>query len=347
MTLPLVAASLSPSLEKPRVRTMGGSEVELKTYTDLNSPELLNEAAAAKLITGVSTRRYPKTVEKLLRGRGIGRQTISHRGAEEMAKQLAVFQTRSFEGTEFVAIFMDGIGLGERISVAAVGMDKDGKKHVLGFEQGSTENSGTCRKLLSHLIDRGILEADGGYLFIIDGGKGLLKAINEVFGNRIEVQRCTEHKKRNVEDQLPKQLHKWFRQKFASAYNKKSHKEAEKAFANLRRELEKAGYSKAAISLLEGSSQMLTLHKLGVTGALRRSLCTTNSIESLFSAGRYYMRNVKRWRNEEQRDRWLAAGLLEAEKNLRSVPGYTQIKKLKEALKKTTELAATATNSKK
>jgi transposase-like protein len=336
-------------LEKPRVRTKGkgSSEVELKTYEELNSPDLLNQAAAAKLITGVSTRRYPKTVEKLLRGRGIGRQTISRRGAEEMAEQLAEFQTRSFEGTEFVTMFMDGIGLGERICVAAVGMDKNGKKHVLGFEQGSTENSGTCRKLLSNLIDRGILEADGGYLFVIDGGKGLLKAINEVFGNRVEVQRCTEHKKRNVEDQLPKQLHKWFRQKFAAAFSKKSHKEAEKAFVNLRRELEKAGYSKAAQSLLEGSTQMLTLHKLGVTGALRRSLSTTNSIESLFSAGRYYMRNVKRWRNEEQRDRWLATGLLEAEKNLRSVPGYTQIKKLKEALNKTTKPTATATNRKK
>ena len=264
-----------------------------------------------------------------------------------MAKQLAEFQTRSFKGTEFVTIFMDGIGLGERICVAAVGMDKNGKKHVLGFEQGSTENSGTCRKVLSNLIDRGILEADGGYLFVIDGGKGLLKAIKEVFGNRAEVQRCTEHKKRNVEDQLPKQLHKWFRQKFAAAFSKRSHKEAENAFVKLRRELEKAGYSKAAQSLLEGSTQILTLHKLGITGALRRSLCTTNSIESLFSAGRYYMRNVKRWRNEEQRDRWLATGLLEAERNLRSVPGYTQIQKLREALTRTTKPTAAAIHIKK
>lgn len=333
-------------LEKPRVRT-DGSEVRLQAYEDLKSPDTLNEAAAAKLVTGVSTRKYPKTVEKMLRGRGIGRQTISRRGAEEMAKQLTEFQTRNFEETEFVALFMDGIGLGEKICVAAVGMDKNGKKHVLGFEQGSTENSGTCRKLLSNLIERGILDADGGYLFVIDGGKGLLKAINEVFSKRVEVQRCTQHKIRNVEDQLPKHLHKWFRRKYAAAFNKSSHREAENAFAKLRRELEKEGYKKASQSLLEGSTQMLTLHKLGITGALRRSLCTTNSIESLFSAGRYYMRNVKRWRNEEQMDRWLASGLLEAEKNLRSVPGYTQIKKLRQALDVATKQTATATITKK
>ena len=319
-------------LEKPRVRTNGGSEVKLRTYDELNEPDMLNEAAAVRLVRGVSTRSYSKTVEKLVRGRGIGRQTISERAAEEMAKQLTEFQTRSFEGITFVAVFMDGIWLGERICIAAVGLDQNGKKHVLGFEQGSTENAGTCRKLLSNLIDRGILDADGGYLFVVDGGKGLLKAINEVFGKRVEIQRCTEHKKRNVEDQLPKSLHKWFRRKFAAAFSKKTHKEAENAFVRLRRELEKAGYSRASRSLLEGSTQMLTLHKLGIAGALRRSLCTTNAIESVFSAGRYYLRNVKRWRTEEQMDRWLATGLLEAEKNLRSVPGYTQIKKLKRAL---------------
>lgn len=334
-------------VEKPRVMTTGGSEVELKTYKALKMPEMMNEAAARKLITGVSTRRYPQTVERLLRGRGIGRQTISRRGAEEMAKQLAEFQTRGFEGTEFVTIFMDGIGLGERICVAAVGMDKHGKKHVLGFEQGSTENAGTCRKLLSNLIERGILEADGGYLFVVDGGKGLLKAIREVFSNRVEVQRCTQHKQRNVEDQLPKHMHKEFRQKFAAAFSRRTLKEAENAFVRLRREFEKAGYKKAASSLLEGSTQILTLHKLGITGALRRSLCTTNAIESLFSAGRYYTRNVKRWRNEEQMDRWLAAGLMEAEKNLRGVPGCTQIGKLKGALNQTAKLTAAATIRKK
>lgn len=320
-------------LEKPRIRTTGGSEIELRTYTALNSPELLNEGAAARLLTGVSTRRYPKTVEKMLRGRGIGRQTISRRGAEEMSRQLAEFQTRTFAQTEFVTLFIDGIGLGDRVCVAAIGMDKVGKKHVLGFEQGSTENSGVCRKLLSNLIDRGILDAEGGYLAVIDGGKGLLKALKEVFSNRIEIQRCTEHKKRNVEDQLPKYMHKTFRQRFAAAYSKKSHKEAESAFMSLRRSLERAGYRSAASSLLEGSTQMLTLHKLGITGTLRRSLCTTNCIESVFSAARYYTRNVKRWRGEDQRDRWLAAGLLEAERSLRRVPGYTQLPKLRAILK--------------
>jgi transposase-like protein len=188
--------------------------------------------------------------------------------------------------------------------------------------------------LLSKLIDRGVLNEAGGILFVVDGGKGLLKAIREVFGKRAHVQRCTIHKRRNVEDKLPDNLKQEFRHKFNAAYNKKNYKDAEAAFAELRDWLILQRRTAAANSLLEGQLQMLTLHRLGITGTLRRSLCTTNCIESIFSAARYYTRNVKRWRGEDQMNRWIASGLLEAERNLRRVPGRTQINKLKQALQK-------------
>jgi transposase-like protein len=188
--------------------------------------------------------------------------------------------------------------------------------------------------LISSLIERGVLEEDGGMLFVVDGGKGLHKAITEVFGKRVQIQRCTVHKKRNVLDKLPKKDHEEFKHKFNAAYNKKTFKEAEKAFVGLRNELILKRQSRAADSLTEGLQQILTLHKLGINGALRRSLNTTNCIESIFSAARYYTRNVKRWQKEEQMERWIAAGLLEAEKKLRKIPGHTNLKKLKQALKK-------------
>ncbi len=322
-------------LKKPRVRTNGGrSEVELQTYKALNEKEFLNEQAMAKLLSGLSTRRFEKTVDKLLCGRGIGRQTISERGVAEMSKQLEEFESRSLAGLDILAVFMDGIHLGEDVYVAAVGIGADGKRHILGFESGSTEQSGVCRLLLSKLIDRGVLSETGGILFIVDGGKGLLKAIKEVFGKRAHIQRCTLHKKRNVEAKLPDKLQEEFRHKFNAAYSKKTYKEAEVSFVELRDWLILNRRAGAANSLLEGQQQILTLHRLGITGALRRSLCTTNCIESIFSAARYYTRNVKRWRSEEQMSRWIASGLLEAERNLRRVPGYTQINKLKQVLKK-------------
>jgi transposase-like protein len=309
-------------LSKPRVRTRGGgSEVELGTYKALNDKEFLNEQAAAKLLSGLSTRRFEKTL-----------QTVSQRGIEEMTKQLEEFQHRSLAGVDILAVFIDGIGLGDMVYVAAVGIDSDGNRHVLGFEAGSTERSGVCRQLLSNLIERGILSEDGGIFFVVDGGKGLRKAIHEVFGKRARVQRCTIHKKRNVEQKLPDFLQKEFREKFNAAYSKQTYKDAEKAFVGLRDWLVLKRRTGAANSLLEGQQEILTLHRLGISGTLQRSLCTTNCIESVFSAARYYTRNVKRWQKEEQMERWLAAGLLEAEKRLRRLPGYTQLKKLKEAL---------------
>jgi putative transposase len=322
-------------VKKPRVRTgSSGTEVELEIYEALKDKTFLNEQAAAKLLSGLSTRRFEKTLEKTLRGRGIGRQTISTRGIQEMNKQLAEFQSRSLSGLGILTVFIDGIHLADDVYVAAVGIGSDGKRHVLGFEPGSTESSGVCRSLLSGLIERGALSEAGEILFVVDGGKGLFKAIQEVFGRRAEIQRCTLHKKRNVEEKLPEKLRQEFRHKFNAAYAKESLKEAEKAFSKLRDWLILNRRQAAANSLLEGQQQILTLHRLGITGTLRRSLCTTNCIESVFSAARYYTRNVKRWRDNEQMSRWIASGLLEAEKNLRRIPGYTQLKALKKALSK-------------
>lgn len=322
-------------VEKPRIRTKGGwSEIELTTYEQLNSKEFLNEQATAKLLSGVSTRRFGKTLEKVVRGRGVGRQTISQRGIEEMSNQLQDFQNRSLEGADIVVVFADGIHLGDTVFVTAVGIDSAGKRYVLGFEPGSTESAGVCRGLLSNLIERGILNEAGGYLFVVDGGKGLQKAIKEVFGGRAEIQRCTVHKARNVKEKLPKNMHQEFHHRFNSAYNENTLTAAQKGFSDLRNWLLLTRRSAAANSLLEGQQQLLTLHRLGVRGTLRRSLCTTNCIESVFSAARYYSRNVKRWRKEEQMERWLATGLLEAEKKLRKLPGYTNLKYLKQALLK-------------
>lgn len=321
-------------IKKQRLRTgASGTEVELKTYEELNKRDFLNEQAGAKLLSGVSTRRFEKTLEKLVRGNGIGRQTISRRGIADMTKKLDEFRQRSLAGLDILVVFVDGIHLGDTVYVTAVGIDSQGKKHVLGFEPGSTENSGVCRSLLSNLIEREILDESGGILFVVDGGKGLQKAIFEVFGKRVQIQRCTVHKKRNVMDKLPKKEHEEFNQKFNAALNRKTFSEAQNAFVALRRELILKRRSAAANSLIEGLSQLLTLHKLEITGTLRRSLSTTNCIESVFSAARYYTRNVKRWNKEEQMERWMAAGLLEAEQNLRKVPGYTGLKKLKDALR--------------
>lgn len=320
-------------ISKPRVRTKGGhAEVELQMYKQLNDKNFLNEQAAAKLLSGTSTRRFKRTLENMLDGRGVGRQTVSQRAIAEMSHRFEEFRTRNLENKEIVVVFIDGIHLGDTVYIAAVGIDRQGYRHVLDFEPGTIESSYICRGLLRNLLERKILSEEGRYLFVIDGSKALKKAIKEVFGDRSYIQRCTVHKKRNIKDKLPNYMQEEILQKFNAAYSKKTHKAAQAAFAKLQQELTFKRRHAAAASLTEGLQDLLTLHKLGITGVLRKSLYTTNCIESVFSAARYYSRNVKRWRKEEQMERWMAAGLLEAEKNLRRLPGYTNMKQLIQAL---------------
>lgn len=328
----LIAEQRVP-FKKPRVRTANkASEIELVTYNALNDSEFLNEQAAAKLLAGVSTRKFRTILEEHLDARGIGRQTVSKRAMEDMELRLEEFQTRSLEGVDILVVFIDGIWLADTIYVAAVGVDTTGKKHVLGFEPGNTESHLLCRGLLSRLIERGILSAEGGFLCVIDGGTGLRKALRDLYGKNIHVQRCTVHKKRNISDKLPKKFQQEFGHLFNGALNQPSLKAAEKAFQRLRSWLYVKNVA-AANSLTEGLTELLTLHRLGIKGTLRRSLSTTNSIESVFSTARFLTRNVKRWRKQEQMERWLASGLLEAESRLRKIPGYTQLKQLKQALR--------------
>lgn len=272
-------------ISKPRVRTKGGhTEVELQMYKQLNDKNFLNEQAAAKLLSGTSTRRFEKTLEKLLDGHGVGRQTVSQRAIAEMSLRFEEFRTRSLEDKEIVVVFIDGIHLGDSVYIAAVGIDRHGYRHVLDFEPGTIESSNICKGLLRNLLERKILSEEGSYLFVIDGSKALKKAIHEVFGNRSYIQRCFVHKKRNIKDKLPQFMQEEILQKFNAAYNKKTLKAAQAALVKLRQELIVKRRHAAANSLTEGMQELLTLHKLGITGALKKSLYTTNCIESVFSA---------------------------------------------------------------
>ena len=84
----------------------------------------------------------------------------------------------------------------------------------------------------------------------------------------------------------------------------------------------------AARSLGEGMEETLTVHRLQLPPQLRKTLASTNVIESAFSIVERVCRNVKRWHAGDQRERWVGSGLLVAEKQFRRVQGYKQIPNL-------------------
>ena len=187
-----------------------------------------------------------------------------------------------------------------------------------------------CRTLIRQLIDRG-LEVERRRLVVIDGSKGLRKAILQSFDSWCVVQRCRVHKGRNVSDHLPKHLRPWFQAKIKKAWAASSVSDAERQLRAFARELED-DHPGAAASLREGLEETLTVNRLGLTGALLQTLRSTNAIENLNGSMQHVSRNVKRWRGGSMVVRWAVTGLIEAEQRFRRIRGYRDMDKLEAGL---------------
>jgi transposase-like protein len=259
----------------------------------------------------------------------VSRSSVSRRFVALSAEQLSQWLTRRIE-VALPAVMIDGVHFQERVVLVALGFDAQGKKHVLGIWEGSTEKTQVVRALLSDLIERG-LSADSPRLWIIDGGKALRRAIVQTFGAGALVRRCQEHKRRNVLGHLPEQLHTSVGRAMRDARESKDAPLAKRQLERLANSLAKT-HPGAAASLREGLDETLTLIGLGIDGALYRTLRTTNPIENLNGLIGHYTRNVKRWRDGHMVLRWIATSLNEASRGFRAVRGYRDMKRLVPAL---------------
>jgi transposase-like protein len=204
--------------------------------------------------------------------------------------------------------------------VGALGVTADGTKVPLGVVEGSTENAGVVRGLVTGLRDRGVDDSDG-ILFVLDGGKALARAVKDVFGAKALIQRCRLHKERNVGDHLPEAERLWVLRKMRQAWKNPDATEAERDLRELAGRLERINPD-AAGSLREGLGEMFTVTRLGVRGTLLATVMSTNPVESMIEIVRDHARNVKRWQPGDMRLRWAAAGMIEAAKQFRRVKGY-------------------------
>jgi putative transposase len=311
------------SIPRPRVRTREGEEVALDSYARLQHDGRRQRAVREGIVAGLTTRNYHRAVESVLDGYGIEKSSVSREFVQASAAQLQELCERKLGELDLVALLIDGIEIGKQVLVIALGIESSGKKHVLGLWQGATENTTVVKALLEDLVERG-LKQDRRYLLVIDGAKALRAAIEKVFGERAEVQRCQIHKRRNVKDHLPENCQKDYDRRIRNAYAMTHYAEARAELEKIVRQLERINPS-AAHSLEEGLEETLTVHRLGVGARLRRTLSSTNPIESCLSTVERVARNVKRWREGDQSLRWTATGLLEAEKRFNRIKGYREI----------------------
>lgn len=321
-------------LKRPRVRSKSGQEVSLPSLTRFQAEDPLPERVLNQIVLGVSTRGYGSSLEPEpagVKSRGTSKSAASRHLVERMGAKLRDYLARPLGDVRLLALMLDGIEVARHTVVVALGISEDGTKTTLGLWQGSTENAALCTSLLQDLIKRG-LKLDGKVLCIIDGGKGIRKAIDDVLGDLAVVQRCQLHKRRNLKAHLPESCQSYVDRALREAYRSASADTARKLLRNLISWLESNGHEDAAASLREGMEETLTVLKLGLSERLRRSLSTTNSIESTLGTVRRVSRNVKRWRAGMVR-RWVAMGLLTAQKRFRRIKGHRDLPQLIAALR--------------
>ena len=325
----------------PRVRDVWADrEVPLRTLEGLRGKGEVNEGLFKKVLYGLSCRRYEEAAEAIPGAIGLSASTVSREFIQASAQKLQEFQQRRLEQYDIVTIFLDGKTFGEDLLVIALGVTLGGEKVFLGFVQTGTENEASLSHFLGTLLERG-LSVDRGVLVVIDGGKGLRKAVGQVWGGRALVQRCQWHKRENVVKHLAKSEQGRWRRRLQEAYERPTYPEAKSALTQAHAELAERNLS-AAASLEEGLEETLTLHRLGVFGLLGPSLKTTNCLESVMSQVEQLCAKVDCWKNSMQKHRWLATSLLAMEPRLNRIRGANHLSELRIALARDLHIPAKA-----
>jgi len=321
----VVYAGRKVPIQKPRVRRKGGEELVLQSYQAFQQDGRMQRAVARKLKHQVSTRNYAQAIDECLEGYGIHKSSVSRQWKAATALELRTLCQRPVP-KDLVALLIDGQYFHRECLVAALGVDNQGRKHVLGIWHGATENSTLVRELLVELRERG-LNTEGSILVVIDGAKALYKGVKEVFGDRALIQRCRVHKLRNVLDYLPLEKRSQAAWRLRAAWAKSTPDAALKELRACVKWLESFNPS-AARSLEEGLEETLTVTRFGLQLSLVRSFSSTNLIESCFARTDAWTRRVKRWHGPQMVLRWGAAALLYAEKGFRRIKGCEHLSKL-------------------
>ncbi|HYL12850.1 MAG TPA: transposase [Terriglobales bacterium] len=259
-------------------------------------------------------RRFHGPLPEMASTCGVSKSNVSREATEASEEALKELLERRFDDVDLLVIYIDGMMFGEHHVISAVGVDGAGHKHVLGIQPGATENAAAVEDLLQQLVARGV-DSKVKRLFVIDGAKALRTAICKVFGRQHPVQRCRNHKIRNVVERLPEEQKDLVKAAMRASYKL----EAKEGMARLRKLADwlEQEQPAAANSLREGLDECFTINRLRIPPSLHRCLATTNLIESPQSGVRMRTRRVCRWRDPAMVARWAAASFLATEKNFR------------------------------
>jgi len=316
-------------VHRPRARGQEG-DVKIGSYELFRRDEEQQKRIWEAITRGLTTRGYGPTVRECEKAFAIEKSAVSEKFVAMSARKVNDLLKRDLSKVRLCALLLDGVEVKGQHLVTALGIDEMGRKTILGFHQGASENQAACGGLFSDLAGRG-LDFRQLHLNIIDGSKALRSGVRKYCGESSPILRCQLHKRRNIVGHFADEEQPGWDRRLANAYDLRSYREAKTALLRIHDELNHINPS-AARSLEEGMEETLTLHRLKVPVELWKTLRSTNVIESAFSIVRVVCRNVKRWRPGNQIERWVGSGLTVAEKQFRRIDGHRALPGLLAAL---------------
>jgi transposase-like protein len=316
-------------IQRPRARGERG-DVKIGSYELFRREEEQQRRIWEAITRGLSMRGYGPTVRESQESFAIEKSAVSEKFVAMSAKKVDELFKRDLGKLRLCALLLDGVEVKQQHLVTALGIDETGRKTILGFHQGASENQAACDGLFADLAGRG-LNFRQLHLNLIDGAKALRAGVRKNCGDHSPILRCQLHKRRNIVGHFSEIDQPGWDRRLANAYDLRSYREAKAALLRIQDELKHINPS-AARSLEEGMEETLTLQRLKVPVELWKTLSSTNVIESAFSIVRIVCRNVKRWRPGNQIERWVGSGLLVAEKQFRRIDGYRALPGLLAAL---------------
>jgi putative transposase len=212
------------AVRRPRVRTADDEhELPMQSYGYCADRDPLTRAVIDRMLAGVSTRRFAAVGEPVgddveRSSSTTSRTSVSEMFIERTRTALGELMSPRLDDVRLAVMMLDGLEIADRTHIVALGITTDGVKIPLGLWEGSTENATLARTLLADLVDRG-RDRDQAILFVIDGGKALRRAIQDVFGEHALVHRCHRHKQRNVTDLLPERDRDQVRSRMRAAWS--------------------------------------------------------------------------------------------------------------------------------
>ena len=320
---------------RPRVRSTAGQEAVLPSVATWRARDPLTARVLEQILLGVSTRGYAGSLEGTgaeAPSRGTSKSAVSRTLRGRMTAALTTQLGQRLDDLEVLALFVDGVVVAGQTVIVVLGLTRTGEKTPLGLRLGSTENAVLCTELLQDLLGRGLTLSER-VLCVLDGGKGLRKAVQDVFGTAAVVQRCQVHKGRNLVALLPRARQAYVRAMLRRAYRASSAAAARRQLHALATWLTHNGHDDAAASLREGLEETLTVLKLGLPPGLRRFFATTNCIENLIGTVRRLTRHITRWRDGAMIRRWVGLALGRAGTRFRRIKGHRELATLATALR--------------